>query len=155
MYLIVNSKLLNDQWECECDNTPIAMADDWKKWLKENYKKYDYSTVYEWNIETNTFTLVKNWSDMLEHGMAFYMFEPQDLPDTDKPTVIYERYEDFTRGDDIPSYVWNSIPQEYKENTEEIYTSLRENGYFSWLDEKTDNFYVYGEYEDNQFAIGF
>ena len=45
MYLIVKCKELDDQWECDCDRTPMCLTDDLSSW-NSNGADYYYE-VYE------------------------------------------------------------------------------------------------------------
>lgn len=53
-YLIVKCKLLNDQFECDADKTPLCLTDDWKKSCPKN----EYFEVYE-VLPTGYFKLIR------------------------------------------------------------------------------------------------
>jgi hypothetical protein len=57
--LVVHCKPLNDQWECDCERTPVMVVD------KTMARKYYYKYGYEWYaIKPNgALHLIKGWED--------------------------------------------------------------------------------------------
>ena len=149
MYLIMKCDQLADQYECDVDRTPIALTSDWQTWVKENKPDYLFE-VWEYDIN-NQFTCIKDYEDPMEQGMALYYWAPDEYIHWDSPHVVV-KFPNYNRESPIPDIVIKRIST----NTEksEVYNRLESRGFIKWYDNE-DNYYVYGEYEDDNYLTGF
>lgn len=140
-YLIVRCDELGDQWECDCDRTPIQLTEDWKEWYKTNKPDYRFE-VYKY--ENNEFEIIKDYETSMEEGMALYYWE-EDEDDLAAPHVV-KKWPNRTREDSIPKEVLR-----FKKFFEEDYKLyLKCGGAFSYS--KDNRLYVYGEYRDSIYS---
>ena len=144
-YLIMKCEELGDQWECDCNRTPITMCEDWQKWYQQNKNiKYDFQ-VYE--FKNNSFELIKEYTTPMEEGMALYYWTEEQDPEKDSPTIIY-KYKNYTRKDSIPK---ECLP--FIEKGTDLDDSLLNCGIIDFYIDT--NYYVYGEYNDNWYSLGY
>lgn len=152
-YLIMKCVDLDDQYECEADRTPITLTDDWRKWVNTHKDEIDYAyAVYEF-IETDDeekFTLVKEYNESLESGMALVWYHNDNDKGT-KPTIV-QKWPDRTRNKSLPKKV-QRLSRPYEKNEDYNY-ELHNWGYVTWIDDN-DKFWVYGEYNDNSMPVGY
>ena len=142
-YLIVKVYPLGDQYECDADREPYKVVEDWRKErVKELYE------VYEINGD-GSLTLVKEYESALESGMALYFFNEEDDWEEVEPTVIY-KFPDMTRHDKVPKNV-----KQYVKNFEQVggSSNLVTRGSFSY--DNDGKHYVYGEYSDGLYNVGY
>lgn len=150
MYIIVKTNCDGDIEEL------ITMIDDWKKWANRNHPSYFYE-VYEW--DGNNFELVKNSDNGLHEGMALYYWLPDEDPEVDFPHIIAE-YEGRTRNDTVPKRVneeiakgaWDGIGERLGQLG--INDNLSSCGNITWFNEN-DWYFVYGEYIDGRYDLGY
>jgi len=73
-YLIMRCDMLNDQYECDADRTPVAITDNWQKWYKNNYPDFDFEV---WEYKNSNFKVVNSYDDYVDEGMVFveYWFD--------------------------------------------------------------------------------
>ena len=144
-YLIMKCEELGDQWECDCNRTPITMCEDWQKWYQQNKNiKYDFE-VYE--FKNNSFELIKKYTTPMEEGMALYYWTEKQNPEKDFPTIIY-KYKNYTRKNSIPKECFPFI-----EKGVDLDNSLLNCGTITFYIDT--NYYVYGEYYDNWYSLGY
>ena len=55
-YLIVKCEPLYDQYECDCDRTPLYMTDDWQQEKDYRFEVYELKP-------NNTFECIKDWDE--------------------------------------------------------------------------------------------
>lgn len=157
-YLIVKCEELEDQYECDADRTPVAMTDDFKEWYKKNTPQYSFE-VWEYseeNEERDEFKLVKEYTESLESGMAFYYWEENESGE--EPPHILNKWEGRTRKEPIPDEVLNYGGVKYYDvhrplNWERAKKEVKEEGsigFFSSSD-ASGRYYVYGEYKENNY----
>lgn len=145
-YLIMKCEELGDQWECECNRTPITLCENWQEWYKNNKKNIRYSfEVYE--FKNNKFKLIKKYDEPTEKGMALYYWNKKQDPEKDLPNVIY-KYKNRTKKEAVPKECLSFI----KKGTD-VDNSLLTCGTISFfIDNK---YYVYGEYDDNSYSLAY
>ena len=143
-FLIVKCEPLSDQWECDAHRTPMFMCDDWHN-LKLDYR-FD---VYQVN-EDNTLSIVKDYETALESGMALYYWDAEDDdPMEDEPTIV-KKWLHRTRNDDIPKRV---AKETRRKSVQELDNSLAFDGTITWF--YGGKYWVYGEFYDSDYAIGY
>ena len=148
-YLIMKCEELGDQYECDCDRTPITICENWQEWYHQNKNiiEYDFE-VYE--FKNNKFNLIKKYDDnpMEPKGMALYYWtDGQDLTE-ELPTIVYE-YKNSTRKNPIPKECLS-----FMEKGTDLDNSLLDCGTISFFID--DKYYVYGEYWDNnEYSLGY
>ena len=140
-YLIVKCEALGDQYECDANRTPMFMCDSW-----ENLRLPYAFDVYELQ-KNNTFKLVKDYETPMEWGMALYYWNKDADCEDVKPTVI-KKWIRRTRRECVPKKVKQTML-----NGSEIDDSLKGCGTISWF--KDHKYYVYGEYQDNFYSVGY
>lgn len=148
MYLIMKCEELNDGWECDANRTPLAVVSDWKYFIKLN--PLDSYEVYQ--IVGESLELIKRYDECLEDGMAFYRWEKDDNPEEVAPTVI-QKYVGKTRYNPIPRLVEKEMKQA-KASDENFDDSLENCGHITWTN-NNGTYYVYGEFRDNHYSIGY
>ncbi len=136
MYLIMKCEELNDQWECDCNRTPLTLTDDWQKWIKENSLRCSFE-VYEY--KDNKFICIKEYGESLEAGMCFVKY-PKDSEDP----IIIAKYPNYGRSDKLPKRIQKEMASGII-----IDECLSNCGYIVWEKENEDTMYAYTEYEDN------
>lgn len=146
-YLIMECFPLNDDYECDADREPIAITDDYQKWIKDNSFKGQYE-VYTW--DGKDMTLVRRWHEHNEEGMAFYYWELGEDVESASPHII-EKYPNLTRKDTIPNKEIEQAINDYCEDGDIDW--IPSCGYAAW--ENDGRWYVYGEYEDEKYSWGF
>lgn len=151
MYLIMRCIPLNDQYECDADRIPIALTHDYNVWFEENNPDYSFEV---WAYNGKAFECIKEYDVSIEEGMAFYYWENEgnDLENI-APHVI-AKYPNASRKDPIPQIVLDYMNAPGAEPMEGI-EWVPQQGYISWLNTQNNNYYVYGEYQDNQYDLGF
>lgn len=60
MYLIVECRPLNDQWECDADRTPICLTKDYSSYYEFRYEVYKVK-------ENNSLELIKEYYEEKKH----------------------------------------------------------------------------------------
>ena len=140
-YLIVKCEALGDQCECDANRTPMFMCDSW----------YDLRLPYAFDVyalkDDNTFELVKDYETPMEWGMALYYWRISDDCEGVKPTVI-QKWNHRTRDEHVPK----KAKQAMIKGTD-IFDNLKSCGAISWC--KGKYYYVYGEYQDNFYSLGY
>ena len=119
------------------------MVEDWRK-----EKVKGLYEVYQIN-EDGSLTLVKEYETALESGMALYFFNEEDDWEEVEPTVVY-KFPNMTRHDKVPKNV-----KQYVKNFEQV---GRNSNLFACGNLSYDNdgkHYVYGEYSDDVYTIGY
>lgn len=145
-YLIVECNELGDQWECDADRKPVCITEDkWKYW-EMGFE------IYEIN-EDNTFTLIKNYEDAGEEGMALYYWGKNDDCEQIAPTIV-KKWKNKDRDFFTKSKIKN-IKSEigFSETANSIYLDISHCG--SHGETIGDKYYVLGEYRDNNFDYGY
>ena len=146
-YLIIKAQEKMREWypEENWEDTPVTLCKDWKKWYKENADKIDY-TFEVWEFKEGKFTCVKTAEDILEKGMALYYWT-DDQKDYEKPHIVY-KYPNATRDSKIPEECLSFM----KKGTD-LDNCLKEYGFIIFAIGNND--YLYGEYEDNYYVLGY
>ena len=157
-YLIVKCTELGDQFECDADREPMFLVDDWKDWFNKNRPTYRYE-VYKF-VDDEEAELVKNYEEAIDEGMALYFWNAEDDAEEVAPTVI-AHYKDYDRNKKVPDKVWKVFRQgaywaDDEEMTEEEFKSdLKCQGYVSWDDKEHKKIWVYGDYADGRYCLGY
>lgn len=142
-YLIVKVYPLGDQYECDADREPYKVVEDWRKErVTELYE------VYQIN-EDGSLTLVKKYDTALESGMALYFFNEEDDWEEVEPTIIY-KFPDMTRHDKVPKNV-----KQYVKNFEQVDANGNLSACGSLSYDNDGKHYIYGEYADGVYTIGY
>lgn len=156
-YLIVKCEELGDQYECDANREPMFLVDDWKEWYWENHPNYMFE-VYKFEDEEEC-TLVKQYEEAMEEGMALYFWREGENPQEVPPTVI-AHYKDYDRNKKVPDKVWKVFRQGAywydggKYTEEDFKKDLKGCGNASWED-KEHKFWVYGHYADGRYSLGY
>ena len=142
-YLIIKCEPLADQYECDAYRTPMFICDNW-----ENLKlDYDFD-VYQINND-NSLTLIKDYESPMEFGMSLYYWDENIRPETVEPTII-KKWNNRTRYDNVPKMVKEEMR---REDIEEFSNDLQYCGTISWVCD--GKYWVYGEYEDFYYSLGY
>lgn len=140
-YLIMKCDVLNDQWECDADRTPICMTDDWEAYFNTNDIDYQFEV---WELKKdNSFECVKEYDEAVESGMVFGYV---DLVDLDQKNNIILRFPNLTRRDVVPAGIL-----ERAKAGKCFDDTLSSCGTITW--EEDNNMYFYAEYEDNRIYV--
>lgn len=155
MYLIMKCSPLMDAYECDADREPMTITDDWKKWYENNLIDYDFE-VYEYDEESKEFNLIKEYDAPMREGMALYYWE-NDEDTVTCPPIIIKEFSNRTRDDEVPQIVYDTINRDgawgyygHEGPNDDLITS----GHINWYD-KNHRYYVYGEYTDNHYSLGY
>lgn len=157
-YLIMKCEELDDQYECDANREPMFLVDDWEEWYRKNHPNYKFE-VYEFEDEEEC-TLVKQYEEAMEKGMALYFWDADDNHEEVAPTVI-AHYKDYAYDTKVPDEVWKVFRQgaywsDGDEFTEkEFKKDLYCQGYASWDDEEHKKYWVYGYYADGRYCVGY
>lgn len=143
MYLIMKCEELNDGWECDANRTPLAVVNDWKYWIKCN--PTNYYEVYQ--IVGESPELIKRYDECLEEGMALYSWSEDSDPESIEPTII-KKYVGKTRNGMIPTMV-----EKHMKGAKNIENWLESCGHITW--NKGGNYFVYGEFRDGHYSLGY
>lgn len=146
-YLIVKCVELSDQWECDAKRIPITMTDDWQSWATNNHDMRGSYEVYE--LKNNQFVRIKEYDDFFEQGMALYYWTKDQDPETDVPIVL-KKFPNFT----TKTPVNKEVIQFMKKLDGYDGKEFKKFGTITGTDEN-ENAYVYGEYYDKNFDIGY
>jgi len=133
---------LGDQWECDADRSPLCLTENWIDWYHRTKPNFPFE-VYE-VLPNNHFNKVKSYEDSMEEGMVFGWW------DADEKFHIIKKWKNKSRRERMPIEVEKYLR---KVPNEEVDNSLRNCGYISF--EKSDKFYVYGEYHDSHYPTGY
>lgn len=140
-YLIVKCEALGDQYECDANRTPMFMCDSW----------HDLRLPYAFDVyalkDDNTFELVKDYETPMDWGMALYYWQISDDCQKMEPTII-QKWRYRTRDEHAPK----KAKQAMIKGTD-IFDDLNGSGAISWC--KGKYYYVYGEYQDNFYSLGY
>ena len=63
-YLIMQCKLLGDQWECDANRTPLVMVNNYEEWLLKNI---DMDLLYQFEVYElieDKFKLILSYDDI-------------------------------------------------------------------------------------------
>lgn len=143
---------------------PVAMVDDWKQWYEDTKPQYR-TEVYSY--DRNEFTLVKDCYCPYNNGMAFYYWEEEEDPMLDLPHVI-KKWSKRSSDEEVPEEVKKWAEQKRYDAVgdpfdleQALHDFPRENN-ISWFtgnflnkNFKPDRYYIYGEYEDSHYSIGY
>lgn len=141
-YLIVKCEELGDQYECDANRIPVCITD--------NPSEYGLGyEVYELE-EDNTFSLIKEYDDPLERGIALYYWGIEEDEKEDKPTII-QKWVNFTRSE-ITEEIVEQIGFK-EEEVNEIIKDIKCRG--SYAEDFDDKWLVLGEYFDDWFSVGY
>lgn len=127
---------LGDQWECDANRSPVTMTDDWKSWYDNTHPDYWFE-VYRYNKQEGDFTLIKEYEETVEEGMALAYYD-----DDSEKAVTIKKFPNLTRYNEVPSEVASRI----KEGTD-LDDSLKNRGYISWMEGEI--LHCWTEYVDN------
>jgi hypothetical protein len=147
-YLIMKCEELGDQWECDASRIPITLTKDWKKWVEEHNPDYRYE-VYQCDDEGD-FMLIKNYDTPIEKGMALYYWDMSDNCEEVPPHIVV-KFPMHTRHLPVPEIVKDEMSK--VDDQEEVENWLTNCGHITWYNE--NKYYVYGEYEDNFYTLGY
>lgn len=125
---------------------PITLCEDWKKWYKENVDKIDYA-FNVWEFKEGKFTCIRKAEDVLEKGVALYYWTKDQAPECEKPHIVY-KYPNATRNSKIPKECLSLM-----ERGTDLNDWTEEDGSISFM--IGTDYYVYGEYSDNHYTLGF
>ncbi len=103
-YLIMRCDMLNDQYECDADRTPVTITDDWRKWYKNNYPDFDFEV---WEYKNGNFKVVNNYDDYVDEGMVFVEYWFNDNHNIQTRKIKY--FPSLDRDDEIPAIVKESL----------------------------------------------
>lgn len=157
-YLIVKCEPLSDQYECDCDREPMFLVDDWNDWIEKNHPTYWFE-VYKF-ADSEKAELIKEYDEAADEGMALYFWDMDDDHEEVAPTVL-AHYKDYTRKNKVPDEVWKVFRQgaywaDGDEMTEEEFKrDLDCSGFASWEDKEHKKFWVYGDYADGRYCVGY
>ena len=141
-FLIVKCTPLGDQWECDANREPMFICDDWST-LKLDYQ----FEAYRIN-DDNTFTLVKDYETPLEYGMALYSWGEGD-PEEVKPKVA-KKWRGYTRNNPVPK---KAVKEMSHKGVTELDDNLSNCGTITWF--YGGRYWVYGEYFDSDYSLGY
>lgn len=142
---------LNDAWECDASRLPIALVEDWKAWFESTSPEYPFE-VYDY--QNNIFTCIKEFTTPMEFGMSLhYWTHEQMISDKLGKPIVVQKWVNATDRDGIPQEIYGIARQYYDGTEEEMKRELRCCGHIGWEDEE-NNWWVYGEYYDNQYSTG-
>ena len=153
LYLIMRCDELGDQYECDANRTPIAIVENWKDWVNNHLTDYYYE-VWQYDNDGN-FSCIKEYNESLTEGMALYYWNKNEDPDEDSPHIV-TMFPFFTRYSAVPSVVKQYIKKgAYTCDDEKgVDNNLISCGYITWYN-KNNRYYVYGEYRDNHYSLGY
>lgn len=157
-YLIVKCEELSDQYECDADRTPMVLVDDWKKWYQENDPTYRFE-VYKFDGEE--FTLEKTYEESVEYGMALYFWDAKEEDHELVAPHVIATFKNYNRKSPIPQKVWSVFRRGayWSDDTEKTETEFKEDlkfqGFVSWDNKDHTKWWVYGDYEDGRYCLGY
>ena len=160
MYLIMECHELSDQYECNADRKPLALTDDWEKWMKDNQID-TLIEVYKWN--GTEFTTIKEYDIPTRAGMALLCLTEEDIDTNCEDLIIYPdriiaEYPGADRDTPIPKEVVDMLNKgiyDYNGDPDSIdINDVKNCGAIAWFD-KHGKYYVYGEYDDYNYNLGF
>lgn len=137
---------------------PETFTSDWKQYYKEHQTDIDWFEVYEY--DGKEFKCIKKVDEPLDEGMALYYWTSEQMNDydnLDSPPIVEQKWPNTTRKSKLPQIVKQMITQttydfEGEEDTpDDCLTNL---GHITWYD-KDGNYWVYGEYRDTHFNVGY
>lgn len=144
LYLIVECSELGDQWECDANRAPLCLTED----VSQYGLGYE---VYRVNSD-NTFTLVKEYGEVLESGMALYQWDEGD-EDNKTPNVL-EKWKGKERDNVTKSQVKNIKKKVGFHNPiEKIMNDIRWRGSYGEIIQ--GKWVVFGEYTDGSYSLGY
>lgn len=160
MFLIMKATELMDQYECDADREPLAIVDDWHKWFDEHRSEINYSTeIYEW--DGKEMKCIKGLYDYLSEGMALYYWDNDADAESEPPTVVYQ-YPEYSADQPVPVPVVREFQriieaEDYDDDytIEEAIDEIHRTGNCGILDHASNRYYVYGEYRDGQYDLGY
>lgn len=103
-YLIMRCDLLNDQYECDANRTPVAITDNWRNWYENNHPAFDFEV---WQYKNGCFTLKNGYEDYVDEGMSFIEYWYDTHKDIHTREIKY--FPNLTREDKIPATVKESL----------------------------------------------
>ena len=141
-YVIVRCEDYYDEAEigipvCICDEKPL---------------KYGLGYAHYKINDDNTLTLVKSADIGTCEGMALYYWKEDEDPEDVEPTVI-KKYPNKTRRDAVPKFVKNKF-KTLSDTDDDLGRDVRSCGYTTGFDDD-NNYWVYGEYRDNEYELGY
>ena len=154
-YLIVKCEELGDQYECDANREPMFLVDDWEKWYHDNLPRYKFE-VYKFEDDKQC-TLEKTYETSMDYGMALYYWHEGEDCETVSPTVV-AKYARADRNTPVPDEVLSVFHQGAywsdgdKFTDKDFKKDLKCCGAASWLDEKYEKYWVYGNYEDGRYC---
>lgn len=139
-YLVVSCRELDDQYECDCDRTPLCCTDDISKY-GIGYEIYSIN-------DDGRLSLIKDSDTALSEGMAvYYWTDGQDIAKT-SPEVI-STFE-MNRDQITRSFIKKQIKPLFQATIDTIYKDIQCRGHHN---EQVDNqLIVFGEYWDNYYS---
>lgn len=147
MYLIVECRALNDQFECDADRTPICVTEDYSK-----YNKYGYE-VYEIK-EDGSLKLIRDYEDISEEYICVCIWN--DLNEVDDRTCEPDEFIKITNGDrnEVTKSMVKKIKKQYgfTESLNEIYDFIQWSGDYG--EEINGKWIAFGEGFDNSYPTG-
>lgn len=135
MYLIVECRPLNDQWECDAERTPICLIEDYSSYGR-GYEVYEVR-------KDNSLKLIKEYDEANERGIAIFINDSEDPT----PEYIYEKFP-ITREEVTHTKVkkWKS-KYHLKGSVEEILSDIHHCGGYG--EDTPNGFLIIGEYSDD------
>lgn len=103
-YLIMRCDLLNDQYECDANRTPVAITDNWRNWYENNHPAFDFEV---WEYKNGCFTLKNGYEDYIDKGMSFIEFWFDERESLQTHEIKY--FPNLTRNDEIPKTIKESL----------------------------------------------
>lgn len=159
-YLIMRCYETYDVDYCE----PVTMVDDWKQWYENTQPDY-LTEVYSYDGEQ--FIQVKSHYQSYKNGMAFYYWDIGEDPAIDKPHVI-KKWPDRSSDEEVPEEIKNWAEQKRYDcmgdhfDLELALHDFPRDDNISWFTGtfvdgkfKPNRYYVYGEYEDFHYSVGY
>lgn len=137
-YLIMKCDVLDDQWECDADRTPVTMTNDWLAYFRTHNIDYQFEV---WELKgDNSFECVKAYDEAVESGMVL------GYVGLDQKFNIILRFPNLTRRDAIPAGIL-----ERAQAGKCFEDTLSSCGTITW--EEDNNMYFYAEYEDSRIYV--
>lgn len=140
-YLILKCEELADQYECDANRTPVYVGDTIPtEMLGLGFEHYQINA-------DGSVDLIKVYDEPYESGMALYYWADRLDPQENLPTIVF-KYPHYNRNTPIPPEVKRVL-----DTLENVDACLDSCGSISGC--KNEDYYVYGEYMDDYFNLGY
>lgn len=152
IYLIMGCQELYDQFECDCDRTPLALTDNWQEWIrinKEETNKYVEYNIEVWEQTEDGFKVVKPWGEAYDTGMALIYYRRSE---NKLIAHVVRKFSNLERCDNPPEFVKSYLEKHTNFEAAEVDTwaELKQDGFIGGFTNTVDEdiIYYYCEYWD-------